>query len=69
MKYLLAFFSQHLWYNANIQVNKTSIQFSRFFEKNVYCVSQLFNDNGSIKKWLKLKREYNLYDNFCFQLV
>ena len=25
--------SQYLWYNANIQVDKTSVQFSRFSEK------------------------------------
>ena len=62
--------SQCLWYNANIQVDQTSIQFSRFFEKkNIHFVSQLFNNNGSIKKWYEFKREYNLHDNSYFQWV
>ena len=39
--------SQYLWYNANIQVDKTSIHFSRFSEKNINYVSQLFNSNSS----------------------
>ena len=53
----------YLWYNANIQVDKTSIRFSRFSEKNVNYVSQLFNNNGSIKKWHEFKREYDLHWN------
>ena len=28
--------SQYLWYNANIQVDKTSIHFSRFSKKNMF---------------------------------
>ena len=44
-------------YNVNIQIDKTSIHFSRFSEKNMNYVSQLFNNNGSIKKWHKFKRE------------
>ena len=59
--------SQHLWYNVNIQVDKTSIQFSRFSEKNVLYVSHLFNDNGSIKKWHEFNGEYNLHENSYFQ--
>ena len=58
--------SQYLRYNANIQVDKTSFQFSRFLEKNSHYVSQLFNDNGSIKKWYEFKREYDLHVNFYF---
>ena len=61
--------SQYLWYNANIQIDKTSIHFSRFSEKNINYVSQLFNNNGSIKKWHKFKREYNLHQNSYFQWV
>ena len=61
--------SQFLWYNANIQIDKTSINFSRFSEKNVNYVSQLFNNNGSIKKWHKFKTEYNLHQNSYFQCI
>ena len=55
--------SQYLWYNAYIQVDKTSIK------KSINCVSQLFIDNDSIKKWHKFKREYNLHQNSYFQWV
>ena len=58
--------SQYLWYNANIQVDKTSIQFSRFSIKNIRYVSQFFNHNGSIKKRHQFKREYHLQENYYF---
>ena len=61
--------SQYLWYNWNIQVDKTSIHFSRFSEKNINYVSQLFNNIDSIKKWHKFKGEYNLHQNSYFQWV
>ena len=61
--------SQYLWYNANTQVDKTSILFSRFSEKNIHYVSQLFNNNGPIKKLHEFKREYDLHDNHYFQWV
>ena len=59
--------SQHLWYNVNIQVNKTSIQFSRFSETNIHYVSQFLNDNGSIKQWHEFRAKYNLHENSYFQ--
>ena len=61
--------SQHLRYNANIQVDKTSIHFSRFSKKNINFVLQFFNNNGSIKKWHKFKREHDLHQNSYFQWV
>ena len=61
--------SQYLWYNANIQTDKTSIHFSRFSEKIINYVSQLFDNNGSIKKWHRFKRENNLHMNSYFQWV
>ena len=61
--------SQYLWYNANIQIDKISIHFSWFLEKNMNYVSQLFDNNGSIKKWHKFKREYNLHQNSYFHWV
>ena len=65
----LSILSQYLWYNANIQVDNTSIHFSRISEKNISYVSQLFDDNGSIKKWHKFKREYVPHQNSYFQWV
>ena len=51
--------SQYLWYNVNIQVDKTSIHFSRFSEKNYY-ISKFFNNNSSIKNDMSL-RENTIY--------
>ena len=51
---------QYMWYNADIQVDKTSIHFLRFFEKNIKYVSQLCNSNGSIKNGIRL-RENTIY--------
>ena len=53
---------QYLWYNGIIQADKGAIQILQFSEKNNYFL-QLFSDNGSIKKWLEFKREYNLHEN------
>ena len=58
--------SRYLWFGANIRVDKTSIQFSRFSEK---LISQLFNGKSSIKKWHEFKREYGLHGNSFFECV
>ena len=57
--------SQYLWYNANIQVDKTSIPFSRFSEKNINQVTQLFNNNGSIENGISLG-ESTIYMRIIF---
>ena len=51
-------FSQYLWYNENISVDKNSIHLVRFSEKNIDYVSQLFRPDGSIKKRHELKTEH-----------
>ena len=61
--------SQYQWYKANIQVDKTSIHFSRSSEKIINHVSQLSNNNLSIKKWHKFKTEYDLHQKCYFQWV
>ena len=38
-------------------------------QKNISQVSQLFSNNGSIEKWHKFKREYDLHQNYYFQWV
>ena len=43
--------------------------FTVFRKKNMNYASHLFNNNGSIKKWHKFKREYNLHQNSYFQWV
>ena len=59
--------SQYLWYNNSIQMDKASVHFLMFSEKSINYVSQLFSDNGSIKKWHEFKREYNLHEGSNFK--
>ena len=56
--------SQYLWCSANIQVDKTSVQFS--FSSIQVFVSQLFRDNGCSEKWHEFKREHDLHKNSYF---
>ena len=51
---LLCILSQYMWYNDSIQVDKVSVHFLQFSEKNINYDSQLFSENGSIKKWHEL---------------
>ena len=44
-------------------MDKTSAHFLRFSEKSISYISQLFSDNGSIKKCYEFKRECNLYES------
>ena len=43
--------SQYLWYNANIQVDKRSIQFSKFLEKNI-----MFSQLTPLKNGITLRQ-------------
>ena len=64
--------SQYMWCNKSIQVDKASIHFLQFYsfpKKDINYVSQLFSDNGSVKKWREFKREYNLHENSHFQSI
>ena len=60
-------FSQYLWYNKSIQVDKASIHFLTFSENSINHVFKLFSDNGSINEWHEFKREYNLHESSCFK--
>ena len=57
---------QYLWYNEIIPTDEASVNFLQFFKETVIYVSQLFSDNGSVKKWHEFKGEYNLYKHFYF---
>ena len=43
--------------------------FHGFPKKNINFVLQFFNNNGSIKKWHKFKKEHDLHQNSYFQWV
>ena len=60
--------SQYLWYNKTVsRWIKLLFIFLTFSEKSINYVSQLFSDNGSIKKWHESKREYNLHEISYFK--
>ena len=52
--------SQYLWYNANIQVDKTSIHFSRFFEKILIMFHKFLITMTPLKNGISL-RENTIY--------
>ena len=58
--------SQFLWYNIYIQIDEGDVHHSRFSQKGLSFVSQLFDKNGTIKAWHLLKQGYNLNNNtYC----
>ena len=61
--------SQYLWYSQGIQVDKAPVHFLQFSRGKINYVSQIFSDNGSIKKWHEFKREYNLHAYSYFQQI
>ena len=52
--------SQYLWYNANIQVDETSIHFSRFFEKILIMSHKFLITMTPLKNGISL-RENTIY--------
>ena len=42
--------------HANIQLDKTSIYFPRFSDKNTHYGSKVLNNNSSIKKGMNLRK-------------
>ena len=52
--------SQYMWYNANLQVGKTSIHFSRFSEKNINYVWNFLITITLLKNSISL-RENTIY--------
>ena len=53
--------SQYLWYNANIKVDKTSIQFSKF------CIKIFMMFHNFLITMASLKNDINLRQNIYFQ--
>ena len=40
--------------------------FKHFSDNNLNYVTQLFDDSGNTKEWVKLKHEFNLNNNLYF---
>ena len=41
--------------------------FKHFSNNNLNYVTQLFDDTGNTKEWMKLKHEFNLNNNLYFK--
>ena len=59
--------STSLWYNKDILISNKPIYFKHFSNNNQNYVTQLFNDTGNTKEWMKLKEEFNLNNNLYFK--
>ena len=59
----LPVFYPFLWYNKDILISNKPIYFKHFSNNNLNYVTQLFDDTGNTKEWMKLKQEFNLNNN------
>ena len=59
--------NQFIWFNRYIKIGNYSIFFKAFSVKNVNFIINLFNNDGTIKKWESFRLEYDLQNNFHFQ--
>ena len=48
-------------------MDKASVYFSKFSQKSINYVSQLFSDYGSVKKWHEFTTEYYLQESSYLQ--
>ena len=60
-------FSQNLWFNKHIIIDKSTVNFTKFLQKNNNFVDQLVNKSYQFKKWETLKYEYHLDNDMYFQ--
>ena len=56
--------SQYLWHSNSININDKRMHFQNFSKQNINVLFQLFDESGK-----KIKKEYNLSDNFHFRCV
>ena len=66
---LFCIFSQFLWYNIYIQIDRGDVHLSRFSQNNLNFVSQFIDTKSTVKFWYLLKQEYNLNSNNYFQCL
>ena len=59
--------SQNLWFNRLIIIDKSTVNFTKFSQKNIDFVDQLVNESCQFKKWQTLKDEYHLDNGMYFQ--
>ena len=55
-----------MWFNKYIKIESTVIYFSKFSNKGINFLSQLF-ENVRIISWINLKGKYELTNNMFFQ--
>ena len=61
--------SSFLWFNKHILIEKKSIFFRDYSDKGLNFVYQLFDNNGNVKSWSSIKKEFgfNKISNFKWQ--
>ena len=61
--------SNFLWFNKYILIEKKSIFFRDFSDKDLNFVYQLFDNNGNVKSWSNIKEEFGFgnISNFKWQ--
>ena len=59
--------SSFLWYNKDILISNKPIYFKHLSNNNLNYVTELFDETGNTKEWMKLKHEFNLNNNLYFK--
>ena len=59
--------SQNLWFNKHIIIHNSTVNFTKFSQKNINFVDQSVNESCQFKKWQMLKDEYHLDNEMYFQ--
>ena len=59
--------SQNLWFNKHIIIDNSTVNFTKFSQKNINFVDQLVKESCQFKKWQTLEDEYNLDNDMYFQ--
>ena len=59
--------SQNPWFNKRIITDNSTVNFTKFSQKNINFIDQLVNEFCQFQKWKTLKDEYHLDNDMYFQ--
>ena len=60
-------FSQFLWYNSYIKIDKEVVCYKKIANKKINFVSDLFDENGEFKSWQKILNDLQLTQKSYFK--
>ena len=52
-----------LWYNQNIKIDNSYVFYKKWYEKGIFLLKDLYDDNGTILSYIRLQNRYGFRDN------